>query len=165
MKKIYIAILAIAVLMSGMILSGELTPIPLVKKLCCISGIYDGWRNDNASLTCTDPGAGKFRMYLYQEKGCGSKIWGKIVDTTDPGDPMKFKGSVEAGKGGCCIIRGVASKPGESVKFKGTICKVLGKWKIKNGKYTNSGGCSGYFGMVWSRAHLLLTPRIIKKKD
>lgn len=165
MKKIYFITLAIAVLMSGIVFSGELTPIPLVKKLCCISGIYDGWHKDTASKTCPEPGESKFKMYLYQEKGCGSKIWGKIVDPTDPGDPMTFKGSLKVGKGGCCIISGVASKPGESVTFKGRICKVLGKWTIKKGKFTNSRGCSGYFGMTWSRAHLLLTPRIIKKKD
>lgn len=165
MKKIYFIVLAIAVLMSGTALSGELTPLPLIKKLCCISGVYDGWHNDNASLTCPEPGAGKFRMYLYQEKGCGSKIWGKIVDSASSGDPMTFKGFVKKGKRGCCIIEGTASKPGESVTFKGKICKVLGKWKIKNGKYTNSSGCSGYFGMVWSRAHILLTPVPIKKKS
>ena len=75
-----------------------------------------------------------------------------------------MKGTVTIGKGGCCIIKGRASKPGEWSEFKGVICKVLGKWQVKKGTYVSSGGCKGYWGMKWKRAHLLLTPHIIKKK-
>ncbi|MCK4889496.1 MAG: hypothetical protein KAS97_06150 [Candidatus Aminicenantes bacterium] len=163
MKKIYIAILIAAFIMSGILVSGELTPI--MTKKCCIAGVYEGWNKDIASKTCPEPGKGKFTMYLYQEKGCGSKIWGKVVDPTNPGDPMVLKGTVTSTIGSCCIIKGTVSKTGESNTFVGKICKVLGKWTVKKGTFKGSRGCNGTFGMTWVRAHRLLTPRVIKKKD
>ena len=116
MNKILMMFLAAAILMSGMALSGEITP--LIKQKCCISGVYEGWNAEIVSPACPEPGKGKFTMYLYQEEGCGSKIWGKVVDPTNPAEPMTLKGTVVTGTSGCCFISGVTAKAGESVEFK-----------------------------------------------
>ncbi len=160
MKKFFITILVATFILSGTALTGQVTPV--LKKTCCIAGVYKGWNKLTVSKTCPEPRSGEFTMYLYQEKGCGSKIWGKIVDPTNPTEPLTMKGTVTAGIDGCCIIEGTASKPGEWTKFKGTICSVLGKWMIKKGTYKDSDGCTGTFGMKWVRSHLLLKPKIVK---
>ncbi len=163
MKKFFITILVATFIISGTALTGEISPV--LKKTCCIAGVYKGWNKDTLSKTCPEPNKGTFTMYIYQEKDCGSKIWGKTIDPTNPSEPMTLKGTVTPGIGGCCIIKGTVSKPGEWSKFEGKICKVLGKWVVKKGTYVSSGGCKGTFGITWSRAHLLLTPHVIKKKE
>jgi hypothetical protein len=133
---------------------------PATIKLCCVSGIYEGSHEDIPSASCNEPGKGKFIMHLYQEKGCGTKIWGKIIDPADPSHPQTFTGTVRKGPGGCCIIKGKAdSDPTEVIEFKGAMCKVLGKWTIKDGKYRNSRGCTGNFQMSYSKPLPLLPVR------
>jgi len=163
MKKILIAFIVVTFILSGTALMADISPS--LKKKCCIAGVYQGWNRDIASKTCPEPNRGKFTMYIYQEKGCGSKIWGKTIDPSNPSEPMTLKGTVTVGLGGCCIIKGTVSKLGEWSKFEGKICKILGKWVVKKGTFVSSGGCKGTFGMKWVRANLLLTPHIIKKKE
>ncbi len=160
MKKILIAIMVVTFILSGTSLMGDFPH--LVKKTCCIAGVYKGWNKDIASKSCPEPNSGKFTMYIYQEKGCGSKIWGKTIDPTNPSEPMIMKGTVTTGLDGCCIIKGKVSKTGEWSKFEGKICKVLGKWTVKKGSYVSSGSCKGTFGMKWVRAHLLFKPKVVK---
>ena len=160
MKKFYMAILIATLIVAGTALTGEIKPV--LKKTCCIAGVYEGWNKLTVSKTCPEPRSGKFTMYLYQEEGCGSKIWGKIVDPANPAEPLTMKGTVTPGKDGCCVIEGKASKPGEWTEFKGIICMVLGKWTIRKGTYTDSDGCSGTFGMTWVRALPVLRPVSVK---
>jgi hypothetical protein len=116
---------------------------PSLKKLCCIAGTYKGIHKDLPSRTCSEPEKGEFKMEIYQDRGCGSKIWGKITDPS--GEVMKFEGMVKPGPGRCCTIEAKAEKPGESVKFKGILCKRGMKWYSKEGKYVHSNGCEGVF--------------------
>ena len=128
------------------------------KRGCCIAGEYEGKNQDQASATCIKPGSGIFTMIIFQEKGCGEKIWGKII--SDDGHVSKFKGTVKPSTTkDCCELYGVGREasekrnqlsthvqpPVETVKFKGLICRVQGKWYIQNGTYKSSSGCSGVF--------------------
>jgi hypothetical protein len=114
-----------------------------LKRFCCIAGTYKGVHKDLPSRTCPEPGEGEFTMEINQDRGCGSKIWGKITDPS--GEVMKFEGTVKPGPGRCCTIEAKAEKPGESVKFKAILCKSGGKWYSKEGKYVHSNGCEGEF--------------------
>lgn len=123
------------------------TPQPQGK--CCIAGEYKGHRKDIPSTTCPKPDEGDFKMVIYQDKGCSSKIWGKI--TGSDGTTNDFTGTVKADAKGCCNISGsfgraaMASAPAERTEFKGLLCKKGGKWSGK-GDYKNTRGtiiCNG----------------------
>jgi hypothetical protein len=118
---------------------------PPLKKMCCIAGTYKGVYKDLPSKTCSEPEKGEFEMEIYQDRGCGSKIWGKL--TNPSGDVMKFEGTVKPGPGRCCTIEAKAETPSETVKFKVILCKRGMKWYSKEGKYVHSGGCEGVVEM------------------
>ncbi len=105
---------------------------------CCIAGEYKGYHEDIPSKSCPKPEKGDFKMIIYQDKGCGSKIWGKIMNPD--GTIQDFTGTVIPGRGGCCDISGGWSKPpspgfpGERTVFKGFLCKKVGKW-VGEGEY------------------------------
>ena len=116
---------------------------PPLKRVCCIAGTYKGVHKDLPSRTCPEPQKGEFTMEISQDRGCGSKIWGKITDPS--GEVMKLEGTVNPGPGSCCTIEAKAGKPGETIKFKGILCKRGTKWYSKEGKYVHSNGCEGVF--------------------
>lgn len=135
------------------------------KKGCCIAGTYKGFHQDLASATCKEPEKGPFTMVIYQDKNCGSRVWGKVQGENP--EAMKFEGTVTWQSKGCCLLVGVirespstkpilTSKPFiakrhvEQVEVKATICKKGGKWVVKDGKYKHSGGCNGTFTMEQS---------------
>ncbi len=119
-----------------------------LKKGCCIAGTYKGVHRDLASDSCKDPETGKFTMVIYQDKRCGSKVWGKVQGENP--DSMRFEGTVTWQGKGCCLLTGViretitpvkptiTKKPFstkgrvEEVKIKATICKKSGKWVVKD---------------------------------
>ena len=130
-----------------------------MKRGCCIAGEYAGFHKDNLSKACNKPESGKFKMVIYQEKGCGGKIWGTI--TSPDGTVQKFKGTISLATKGCCSIKGVIReerriesrfvmrKPVRPViaqtTFEGLICKIRGKWIVEKGTYKSASGCSGTF--------------------
>lgn len=140
-----------------------------LKKGCCIAGNYKGVNRDLASESCKDPETGKFTMVIYQDKKCGSKVWGKVQGENP--DSMRFEGTVTWQGKGCCLLTGViretttgfkptiTKKPThikkpfsskrrvEEIKIKAIICKKRGKWVVKDGKYKHSWGCGGTFTM------------------
>jgi len=139
----------------------------LLKKDCCIAGNYKGFHQDLASPTCKDPEKGPFKMVIYQDKMCGSRVWG-TVQGENP-EAMKFEGTVTKHSKGCCLLTGkiweetrtlkpaktvvstqikkpfIAAKRVDSVEIKAVICKKGGKWIVTNGKYKHSEGCNGTF--------------------
>jgi hypothetical protein len=126
------------------------TPVvnPQPQGKCCIAGKYQGTQTRIASKGCTAE-TGKFMMEINQDKGCGSKIWGKII--SGDGTTNDFKGTVTAGLKGCCNISGsfgrpaTATEPAERTDFKGVLCKKGGKWAGK-GTYRTTRGtiiCNG----------------------
>jgi hypothetical protein len=128
------------------------TPKPDQK--CCIAGEYKGHHKDNSSSTCPKPEEGDFKMVIYQDKGCGSKIWGKIINPD--GSTHDFNGTVTLGRGGCCNISGwwtkptAAGAPGERTDFKGFLCKKGGKWTGEGDYRTKRGTiiCNGKWNMT-----------------
>lgn len=114
---------------------------------CCIAGTYDGGHVDTPSLTCPDAEKGKFVFDIHQSKGCGSKLWGKVVG--DDGGVLSFSGKIVScgGPAGPCVISGVFSKPGETIKIRATLNKKGGKWSARDGVYSQSTGCRGKFKM------------------
>lgn len=135
--KLFIFIISFVLVLAGQPLFSQM-------KKCCITGEYKGFHQDLKSITCKEPGEGNFTMYIEQEKGCGSKIWGKIVDPVGP-SVMKFEGTVKPGPGKCCTIHGIAKNATEKIKFKTILCKMGTKWVSKKGKYKHSNGCTGKF--------------------
>ncbi len=134
----------------------------LLKKVCCIAGNYKGFHQDLASPTCTDPEKGPFTMVIYQDKNCGSRVWGNVQGENP--EPMKFEGTVTWQSKNCCLLVGViresastgpiltrkpfiAKRRVEEVEIRATICKSGGKWVVKDGRYKHSGGCNGTFTM------------------
>jgi hypothetical protein len=92
-------------------------------------------------------------MEINQDKGCGSRIWGRIIGAG--GDTNDFKGTVTAGAKGCCNISGsfgrpaTGTEPAERTDFKGVLCKKDGKW-VGKGTYKNTRGlviCNGTWEM------------------
>jgi len=133
-----------------------ITPVGTLQPMgkCCIAGKYQGTHTDTPSKTCPKPGSGKFTMEINQEKGCGSKIWGKIISSD--GTTNDFTGTVTAGAKGCCNISGsfgrpaTASAPAERTEFKGLLCKKDGKWS-GGGDYRNTRGtiiCNGKWNIT-----------------
>jgi hypothetical protein len=125
-------------------------PQPVGK--CCIAGKYNGFHKRIPTKTCPKPDEGKFIMEIFQDKGCGSKIWGTVTDMKD-GTKQNFEGSVTP-RGACCYIQGVmkrvgaaAPAPVEETKFWGTLCKKGTKWS-GNGEYADSKGCKGTWSMT-----------------
>jgi hypothetical protein len=119
---------------------------------CCIAGKYNGFHKRIPSKTCPKPDEGKFIMEIFQDKGCGSKIWGTVTDPKD-GSKQNFEGKVTA-RGACCYIEGTMKKVGaaapvpvEETKFWGTLCKKGAKWS-GNGEYVDSKGCKGTWSMT-----------------
>lgn len=116
------------------------------EETCCIEGTYKGAYKDTPSPSCNEPGSGEFIMSIYQEEKCGSKIWGKIVDTA--GAVMEFNGTVTPGAGGCCNIAGKTTGSGDTIQFKAVLCRSGKKWLAKSGAYVNSNGCKGTFKLA-----------------
>ncbi len=122
------------------------TPPPQPK--CCIAGKYQGTQTRIASKTCK-PETGKFTMEINQDRGCGSKIWGRIISTD--GTTQDFTGTITPGEKGCCNISGsfarpaTASAPAERTDFKGLLCKKGDKWAGKGTYRTTTGTiiCNG----------------------
>lgn len=108
---------------------------------CCIAGEYEGYHKDNPGRACSQPGEGPFKMVIYQEERCGSKIWGEVVESD--GSVKRFTGTVAPSRqpSKCCNIRGEMREPGKVIRFKGTLCPNPkdGKWEGK-GNYTERGG-------------------------
>jgi hypothetical protein len=125
-----------------------------VAKKCCIAGEYKGHHKDIASTTCPKPEEGDFKMVINQDKGCGSKIWGKVISSD--GTTQDFTGTVTLRKDGCCNISGgwtkpaAAGAPGERTDFKGILCKKGGKWTGKGDYRTTIGAiiCNGKWNMT-----------------
>lgn len=109
---------------------------PKVPGPCCIAGEYEGHQKDTvpATKSCPKPEEGPFKMVIYQQEKCGSKIWGKV--TGKDGSVQEFSGTVTPGPKGCCNIEGSMKKVGEETRFKGTLCLSGGKWSGK-GNYTH----------------------------
>jgi hypothetical protein len=125
-------------------------PQPIGK--CCIAGKYNGFHKRIPTKTCPKPDEGKFTMEIFQDKGCGSKIWGTVTDPKD-GSKQNFEGTVTA-RGACCYIKAVMKKVGaaapvpiEETKFWGTLCKKGAKWS-GNGEYVDSKGCKGTWNIT-----------------
>jgi hypothetical protein len=121
---------------------------------CCIAGEYKGQHKDIPSKTCPKPEEGDFKMVINQDKGCGSKIWGKIINPD--GSTQDFTGTVTLGKDGCCNISGgwrkpaPPGKPVERTDFKGFLCKKGGKWAGEGTYRTTRGSiiCNGKWKMA-----------------
>jgi hypothetical protein len=124
---------------------------------CCIAGKYEGVHKDSLppSKTCPKPESGKFVMQIMQDKGCGQKILGIVINPKD-GSKRKFEGKVVQ-RGICCYIEGIIKKPasptgapGEETKFWGTLCKKGDKF-VGDGEYSTSKGtlpgCKGTWEM------------------
>jgi hypothetical protein len=131
---------------------GTTVGAPQPQGKCCIAGKYDGFQKRTPSKTCPKPDEGKFIMEIFQDKGCGSKIWGTVTDPKD-GTTQKFEGKVTS-KEKCCYIEGkmtksaaVAAVPAEVTKFWGTLCKKGTKWS-GNGEYLDSKGCKGTWNIT-----------------
>ncbi len=128
---------------------------PQTKPICCIAGKYEGFHKDTPSKTCPKPGEGKFIMEINQDQGCGSKIWGKVIDPKD-GSIQDFEGTVTQ-REKCCYIKGVMRKPAaaagapaETTTFSGLLCKGKdGKWAGKGNYTTTRPGvtCNGTWEM------------------
>lgn len=141
-------VIFLSLMFTGSIIFGQ------ADQRCCIMGEYKGHHKDIASKTCPKPEEGDFKMVIYQDKGCGSKIWGKVINPD--GSTNDFTGIVTVGKKGCCNISGGWSKPaasggpGERVDFKGLLCKKGGKWAGR-GSYRSTRGtivCNGDWSMT-----------------
>lgn len=123
-------------------------------KKCCIAGTYDGTRADDPDpVSCPRPERGKFIFNINQDKNCGSRIWGKVLNQADK-STMNFEGSVASVSGKCCKIKGKVTKVGDPTDWamiQGTLCKVRGKWVCTDGTYSSLGpgssGCKGKFRM------------------
>lgn len=120
------------------------TPFFAFGEECCIEGEYKGYHKDTPAPSCNKPGEGEFTMHIYQEKGCGPGIKGKIVDAS--GAVMEFEGEVTSGPDECCTFRGKTIGGGDTIEFKAILCMDGGKWYSKDGKYKNlTSGCFGEF--------------------
>jgi len=127
--------MALAVLVAG--LPAQVIPL----KLCCLAGEYKGSHILDQLANCPVPASETFAMTIYQAKGCGANVWGKIVDSA--GNVRDFVGTLSRGLRGCCNIEAKFSDPhpaGHVIKMTGTMCLNLGKWRGK-GTYVemNSG--------------------------
>lgn len=110
-------------------------------RLCCIAGEYTGSTIHNSLPNCPRPKSETFSMTIFQVRGCGANVWGKI--TSASGDVNEFKGTLSRGRRRCCVLTASFSNPGHPghlVTFTGTFCLSLGKWQA-NGTFTeiNSG--------------------------
>jgi hypothetical protein len=104
----------------------------MVPRPCCIAGEYKGSHIDTRLPNCPLPQAEAFTMTIFQDRGCGEKVWGKIVDTT--GHVSEFSGVVRRGLRGCCILKASfpdAHPPGHVIEFEITVCLMAGKWRGK----------------------------------
>ncbi len=110
-------------------------------RLCCIAGEYTGSTIHNLLPNCPPSNREAFSMTIFQERGCGASVWGKI--TSASGGVNEFKGTLSRGLKRCCVLTASFSDPGHPghlVTFTGTFCQVLGKWQAKGTfKETNSG--------------------------
>lgn len=129
---------------------------PQPRPPCCIAGKYEGTHKDTPSKTCPKPGEGKFIMEINQDKGCNSKIWGKVIDPKD-GSTQDFEGIVIYDpEKKCCKIQGnmrkpaaAAGAPAETTTLSGLLCKKDGKWAGKGNYTTTRPGvtCNGTWEM------------------
>jgi hypothetical protein len=112
---------------------------------CCISGHYEGSKEDTLCKPGETPHKGKFTMDITQATRCGGTFTAKVTDSED-GKITDFSGTVTASTiHGCCTIIGNSTSGTDNVKFKGTICKEATKWRAK-GSFT-SVNCSGVWNM------------------
>ncbi len=100
-------------------------------KLCCVAGKYEGTQISTAKPNCPPPEKEKFTMIIEQDRSCGPKLKGAILDAA--GTLSNWTGTLARGLRGCCKLEGSFLTPGgNTVKFQGTICRnALGKWQAK----------------------------------
>ena len=103
----------------------------VVPRPCCIAGEYKGSHIDTRLANCPLPQAESFTMTIYQDRGCGENVWGRIVDTS--GHVSEFKGTVRRGLRGCCILKASFpdGPPPGHIDFEITLCQTAGKWRGK----------------------------------
>ena len=100
------------------------------KRLCCVSGEYEGFQVAAPKPNCPAPVKEKFRMVVKQTAPCAAEIGGTITDSA--GTVNDWKGTLSRGLGACCQFQGSFLTPsGNTIEFKGTICQKLGKWKAE----------------------------------
>jgi len=101
------------------------------RKLCCISGKYEGFQVNYARPNCPRPQKENFTMVVKQKEPCAEVIGGTVTDSS--GVVNDWTGTLSRGlMRGCCALEGSFLTPsGNTVKFKGTICLKLGKWQAK----------------------------------
>jgi len=136
--KIMMGFTVLALLASG--LPAQVFP----EKLCCVAGEYKGSQIHSQLLNCPVPTSETFVMTIFQAKGCGADVWGKITDSS--GNVFEFKGTLSRGLRGCCVFKasfGDPAHPGYQINLTGNFCLRLGKWQA-HGTYTeinNSDPC------------------------
>ena len=135
-KMKLVAFLAIAAVAAAGLAAQGILP-----RLCCVAGEYTGSHILDPLPNCPAPASESFTMSLYQETGCGAKVWGKIVDRA--GNVREFKGTLSLGPRGCCKFTASFSDPhpvGHVIEMTGLFCRVAGKWGAKGTyKEINSG--------------------------
>ena len=112
---------------------------------CCISGLYQGLREDTACTGDNTPSKDKFTMEITQAPKCGGTFTAKVTDAKD-GHVSYFNGTVSPGTPkGCCNIAGKSTSGTDTTTFKGVLCKKLTtKWEGK-GDYVSD--CRGIWQM------------------
>lgn len=112
---------------------------------CCISGVYQGVREDTSCTGDKKPSKDKFTMEITQAPKCGGTITAKVTDAKD-GHVSHFTGTVSPGTPkGCCTITGKKTSGTDTTTFKGVLCKKLkAKWEGK-GDYVSD--CRGFWQM------------------
>lgn len=107
-------------------------------KLCCVAGKYEGYQVPVAKPNCPAPEKQKFTMVIEQDRSCGPKLKGTVLDAA--GTLSNWTGTLARGLRGCCKLEGSFLTPGgNTVKFRGTICRnALGKWQA-NGTWEEIG--------------------------
>lgn len=123
----WMAAAAVVLLASTLLTAQGVAPRP-----CCIAGEYKGSHIDTRLPNCPLPQSESFTMTIYQDVGCGEKVWGKIVDTS--GHISEFKGTVRRGLRGCCIVQASfpdAHPAGHVIEFEIKVCLMAGKWRGK----------------------------------
>jgi hypothetical protein len=109
-------------------------------KLCCLAGEYKGSQIHSQLPNCPVPKSETFTMTIFQARGCGADVWGKI--TSPSGEVNEFKGTLSRDPSGCCAFNasfGNPTHPGYLVTLTGTFCLRLGKWQAR-GTYKETNG-------------------------
>jgi hypothetical protein len=121
-------VFSIALTMLVINLPAQMIPV----KMCCIAGEYKGSQIHSQLPNCPVPKSETFTMTIFQARGCGADVWGKI--TSPSGEVNEFKGTLSRGPSGCCAFNasfGNPTHPGYLITLTGTFCQRLGKWHAK----------------------------------